>query len=53
MTELSQATSSVNVVTEHTVMPQDFATREVGTILTVLPEVSPEDTAHKLADPQQ
>lgn len=30
------------VVTETTVTPQDFATREVGVLLTVLPEVSPD-----------
>ncbi|MEI6515389.1 MAG: hypothetical protein WCO77_05375 [bacterium] len=33
--------STANMVQETTVMPQDFATREVGVILNVLPEVSP------------
>lgn len=31
-----------NIVQETTVVPQDFATREVGVILNVLPEVSPD-----------
>ncbi len=33
--------STASMVQETTVMPQDFATREVGVILNVLPEVSP------------
>lgn len=32
--------SAANVIQETTVVPQDFATREVGVILNVLPEVS-------------
>ena len=34
--------SNSSVVQETVVVPQDFATREVGVILTVLPEVSPD-----------
>lgn len=34
--------NNANVVQETTVMPTDFATREVGVILTVTPEVSPD-----------
>jgi general secretion pathway protein D len=39
----SSATGTgASTVQETTVVPQDFATREVGVILTVLPEVSPD-----------
>ena len=34
--------NSSSIVQETTVVPQDFATREVGVILNVLPEVSPD-----------
>jgi general secretion pathway protein D len=34
--------NSAQAIQETTVVPQDFATREVGVILTVLPEVSPD-----------
>jgi general secretion pathway protein D len=34
--------NNANIVQETTVTPQDFATREVGVLLTVLPEVSPD-----------
>jgi general secretion pathway protein D len=36
------ASSSTSIIQETVVVPQDFATREVGVILTVLPEVSPD-----------
>ena len=34
--------NNANIVQQTTVVPQDFATREVGVILTVMPEVSPD-----------
>jgi general secretion pathway protein D len=38
----NNAGTGAAAIQETTVVPQDFATREVGVILTVLPEVSPE-----------
>lgn len=38
----SGTATGAQTVQETTVVPQDFATREVGVILTVLPEVSPD-----------
>ncbi len=38
----SSGASSTTTIQETVVVPQDFATREVGVILTVLPEVSPD-----------
>ncbi len=38
----NNANNNANIVQETTVTPQDFATREVGVLLTVLPEVSPD-----------
>ena len=34
-----------NAVSEEVIVPQDFSTREVGTVLTVLPELSPNGRA--------
>ena len=34
--------NNANIIQETTVLPQDFATREVGVILNVMPEVSPD-----------
>ena len=34
--------NSAGIIQETTVLPQDFATREVGVILNVMPEVSPD-----------
>jgi len=41
-TQNASTSGAQTTVTETTVVPQDFATREVGVILTVLPEVSPD-----------
>lgn len=38
----AQAGVAANVIQQTVVVPQDFQTREVGVILTVLPEVSPD-----------
>ena len=38
----NNTTASSSIVQETTVVPQDFATREVGVILNVMPEVSPD-----------
>lgn len=45
---LAQGGSSNNTVREASCIPMDFATREVGTILTVLPEISADRRAVRL-----